>query len=511
MTFLPIIRRELAVAARRTATYRQRVIFAGVALACVSVLFAFSPMTRLSGAMMFQLVAWAGFIMCLLEGLRVAADTIALERREGTLGLLLLTDARGYDVVAGKVASAALQAFSTVVAMLPAFTLPLLMGGVTAGECWRVFLVLLGALLLALSVGIFVSSWSTGTLPAFGAALALLMVIFSPAVFQMLAGGPLAIDWISGPLPMMLRVMEPEFLNNPHVFWRATGGTVVACLSLFGGAALLLHRFPRLEAAHSNTTLQRWMRPTPGRSETWGGASSRSSPAVWLAERTLPGRKWLWGLLMTGLVGCFCAGMFAGQWAVMTIFVCEVVLGVAILLWAAAVAPLSLNSSRRNGALELLLCTPMSPQDIVRGQVDALYGYFMAPALIVAAGYAIVGGIGMGLANNSGFDSEGGIFAYGLFWFVYFVLNLHALAYTGLWNGLTNARVDRAIGKTVFAVLILPWITLVVPVLGCLGLVGWPVFWLYWASGRLNKRFRAESVKQFSAAQESGWLPWRAG
>ena len=146
---------------------------------------------------------------------------------------------------------------------------------------------------------------------------------------------------------------------------------------------------------------------------------------------------------------------------------------------------------------------------VYRETVDALYGYFMGPALIVAVGHSIVGAVGMGIGGNPSLGSDSSAFAYGLFWFAYFVLNLHALAYTGLWNGLTNARVDRAIGKTVFAVLLLPWITLVVPVIGCVGLIGWPIFWLYWSSDRLNKRFRAESVKQFAVAEESGWLPWK--
>src|SRR5687767_500700 len=35
VTFLPIFRRELAIAARRTATYRQRLIFGGLAAAVV--------------------------------------------------------------------------------------------------------------------------------------------------------------------------------------------------------------------------------------------------------------------------------------------------------------------------------------------------------------------------------------------------------------------------------------------------------------------------------------------
>ena len=133
MTFLPIFRRELAIAARRTATYRQRLIFGGLAAAMVVFLFLYLPLTKLAGPTIFRFASWSGLILCALEGLRATADSIARERREGTLGLLLLTDLRAYDVVAGKLASAGVLSFTTAVAILPSFSLPLLLGGVTAG------------------------------------------------------------------------------------------------------------------------------------------------------------------------------------------------------------------------------------------------------------------------------------------------------------------------------------------------------------------------------------------
>jgi hypothetical protein len=41
-------------------------------------------------------------------------------------------------------------------------------------------------------------------------------------------------------------------------------------------------------------------------------------------------------------------------------------------------------------------------------------------------------------------------------------------------------------------------------------MIGWPAFWIYWSSSRLEKQFRAEAVKQHSATEDSGWLPWRS-
>jgi ABC-type transport system involved in cytochrome c biogenesis permease component len=161
VTFLPIFRRELAIAARRTATYRRRLVFAGLAAAMVVFLFLYLPLTKLAGPAIFKMMSWAGLILCVLEGLRATADSISRERRDGTLGLLLLTDLRAYDVLAGKLASACVLSFTTVIAMLPAFALPLLIGGVSAGECWRLMLSLLAALFLAVTVGTLVSALAT--------------------------------------------------------------------------------------------------------------------------------------------------------------------------------------------------------------------------------------------------------------------------------------------------------------------------------------------------------------
>jgi hypothetical protein len=310
-------------------------------------------------------------------------------------------------------------------------------------------------------------------------------------------------------MEMFFRVPDFSFVVNPLSFWLATGSTVLVCAAMIVTAGVLLTRHPRLEANHVENKWQRWLRPNVARSESWDGASARTSPPVWLAERTLPGRRALWILITVGLLISFLGGWFGGRLAVPIILGSIVFFAFLIKLWLAVVAPLSLNNARRNGALELLLCTPVSPHDLVRGQVDALYGYFLGPALIIAGGFTIFGILGLGLAQRAALGSELWPMVYGVFWFVLAFLDFHALAYAGLWFGLTNARVDRAIGKTVFVVLLLPLITLVIPIVGVIGILAWPIFWISWSSAKLKRRFREQASEQFSAtADESGWLPW---
>jgi ABC-type transport system involved in cytochrome c biogenesis permease component len=97
MTVLPIVERELRVAARRSSTY------------------------------------WSGlmFLYCLGHGRRSTADCLSEEKREGTLGLLFLTDLKGADIVLGKLAATSMRGFYGFLAVFPVLAIPLLLGGIT--------------------------------------------------------------------------------------------------------------------------------------------------------------------------------------------------------------------------------------------------------------------------------------------------------------------------------------------------------------------------------------------
>src|SRR5437867_3045488 len=118
MTFLPIVARELRVRARQKVTHRFRVGTAIVAM--LLVLF----MLQMGGQRTFHTLAWLAFAFCLFEGTRTTADCLSEEKRAGTLGLLFLTDLRGYDVVLGKFIAASLNSFYALLAILPPFALP---------------------------------------------------------------------------------------------------------------------------------------------------------------------------------------------------------------------------------------------------------------------------------------------------------------------------------------------------------------------------------------------------
>jgi ABC-type transport system involved in cytochrome c biogenesis permease component len=112
MNSLPVIARELRLTSRQANTYWMRCGVAAIAaMAAVQemVLSANATNPNLVGEATFRAVSGLGFFLacgCVL----LTADTLSRERRDGTLGLLLLTKLKGYDIVLGKLCASGLTA-----------------------------------------------------------------------------------------------------------------------------------------------------------------------------------------------------------------------------------------------------------------------------------------------------------------------------------------------------------------------------------------------------------------
>src|SRR4030095_12909288 len=123
MTFLPIVERELRVAARRPMTYWTR--FSAASLAIVISAWVWLGLARRDappaslGQTLFGALSVLVFGFCLLAGVRNTADSVSEEKREGTLGLLFLTDLKGYDVVLGKFVANSVNSVYAALALFP--------------------------------------------------------------------------------------------------------------------------------------------------------------------------------------------------------------------------------------------------------------------------------------------------------------------------------------------------------------------------------------------------------
>src|SRR5687767_10618392 len=92
--FLPIAERELRVASRRRATYWLRFSMPGGLLVLAAWVFLANQRDsqRETGMMIFYVLTGGLTLYALTSGMRSTADSLAEEKRDGTLGLLFLTD-----------------------------------------------------------------------------------------------------------------------------------------------------------------------------------------------------------------------------------------------------------------------------------------------------------------------------------------------------------------------------------------------------------------------------------
>ncbi len=498
MTFLPIARRELLVASRRKTTFLVRLTTAIGAALLGFALLAFGGNARTSGDLMFTYLVQGGFLYALFAGVLLAADTISEEKRNGTLGLLFLTDLGGFDIITGKLTIVGLNALMALLAGLPVAALAWILGGVTGGEFWRCVLVLLNTLFLSLAVGLAVSARRRVQIETLIRTLIWLVVItFGLGLLhRLLLTRPSteALRWWLGVSPWV------SFSGAKDLPYRADSGRY---WSAFWLAHLLAWLF--LIAA-SWTVRRRWQdtavaRPTKAAVQVSIGADGKSvsivrrvislrmellddHPIAALLSSDTQVRLWVW--ILVGLA-CLLVGinMLTGN---------EPLLPISFLtkpkLMPAALTGLLLfvktlfawqacdffATCRRNSALDSLLTTPLTDAEIYRGQWIALRQNFLPPlvtlALILALGPFIQLLVGAKAAPlGPGWEPLFQAWVSWLFWLVSLPLELTAIWWFGMWLSLTQARPGWAFAKTVAFTVLLPQVFFCVPSLLIAGAV----------------------------------------
>ena len=174
MRFLSVAARELRSTARHKATYRVRWVTAAIFLGLlVWLLWAFGGFTNQRAVpSIFRTYSVLTLLYCLFMSTARTADCISVERREGTLGLLFLTNLNSGEIILGKLCSSALASVFGLMAIFPMLALPLLMGGITFANFGRTVLALLSGILSGLAAGFLASVLCKRQFTAIGLALA---------------------------------------------------------------------------------------------------------------------------------------------------------------------------------------------------------------------------------------------------------------------------------------------------------------------------------------------------
>ncbi len=436
MNIGPIFQRELRRQSRQWSTYWLRVLGGALVLAACAWGFAVTNLllqqlpafaslgNPLGGRGLF--IGLNRLMACLvwLIGPLLTADCLAREKRDGTLGLLFLTPLRAGDVVLGKALSHALRALMVLLAAYPVLMVPVLLGGVGWADGVRMFLLQLAVLGLALAAGVTASALSREWMRA--QILALILTVGASVAFAAIhvgvstswhaylsglgsrsagAQGGIAGVWdgaamlwgsFCGSLNLWAR-QNLFHLLDPIGLWSSGGlpgtstnvGLALFALALCWGLVWLAVQFAA--AGLARTWLREASPPPPNTMNRAAAALTEErfglrflkggrrrlldrSPIAWLQ-----GTRWTARVgrsLWAGLAGIIlCIAYMAGQNSEFVATSLPFVL-VPLVLAVAFSAAASFRGERETGALELILVTPITPQQMLMGRLRGLWGTF---------------------------------------------------------------------------------------------------------------------------------------
>lgn len=474
MKILPIVERELRVAARRRGTYWYRSAAAALALALFAWMFIISGTdpNRELGQRLFFALSGCFVGASLLAGIIFTADCLSEEKREGTLGLLFLTDLKGYEVVLGKLAASSLGAIYAVLAIVPVLAIPLLMGGVTAAEFGRVVLVLVNTLFLSLAAGLWVSASLRHGLASMALTLAVVLAI---NLLPPLVGVLHALARDQAPAePWLIPSVGYAWAVAHAPVYNARQHTFLISLSVTHGLGWLFLVLASQKVRHTwqegATTLRAsisarlagWLRGTPELRRQWQAEVIDVNPITWLGGR-LAYKAWI---VWAGL-GILCVLWMAAwitwgdDWAnELVAFLTVLAVHTLLRMWLAGEATLGLGPDRQSGALELILCTDLSVSEILQGRAEALRRHFFGPACFVLLMDLLLLSLALENANNRE-EVYGWLALYGVLMLM-LVLDLMALLWLGLWWGLICRQTTRAVLRSLALIFVLPWILMVI-------------------------------------------------
>jgi len=504
MTFLPIVDRELRSIARRRSTYWTRIVFALVAIAGAFVVMssvgAFQARTTGVGGSLFRFLVVIAFLFCALAGVFITSDCLSEEKREGTLGFLFLTDLRGYDVVLGKLMATSLNAFYGLLTIFPVLAITLTLGGVTHGEFWRMTLVFMNTLFFSLATGIFISSISRHDQRAMAGTFAVILVMAGAlplAQFVLTKLGALPPHTLS--LPSPLTAWQLAF-DAPYRMW-GTGfwnGLLITHAMGWGFLALASFLLPRIWQEAPAIGWRRANSVALSEREGAQRATRRArfldvNPVFWLTSRKSQTGSTL--AILCILVGF---GWLMYQFNQVVGFIGASVLSFFLSLLVAV--PVGLHScrffadARRNGALELLLSTPLTVKEILRGQWLTLRRAYLAPVIAVL-GLELPLVFTM-LPNTAGANVFPTLVAGGLFLagsMVTLVTDVFAAAWVGMLVGVTARKPARAPALTLLYAIVIPRVAFCIPRL----LIDIPL--LFWARDKLYRELRTLSSARYTS------------
>ena len=398
MNIFPIFARELRCESSLRVFRRQRL---GVAKVAALAFVIFMLLDRWIGGINLTFFAAMGpfsgifpFTL-LIVALNHAGNLLSIERREGTLPLLLLTHLNGYDIALGKVFQALFLDLILFLAIVPALTLPLLGIGLGLTEILFLTFAIANVLFFGLAIGLFGAVFGDSRVAASWCLLFLLpfVVSSSPFGFLLPTGGVwywlARFHWLN-PCDAVTHVQTAAAGFRPGAFWSSLLGSHAVAWCFIALAGFFLPRASRWQAGANAgaPARKKWRLWKPTFPPALRTRLLDHNPYLWLTsrDRWAAVQLWLWLLFLTAGWGWLAWFTWAVKGLNITVVLVLATASCWFLILTAMIpahAGRQLIADRLSGAFELILCTPLGVNEIVRGIWLSLARRFLAPLIVV--------------------------------------------------------------------------------------------------------------------------------
>jgi hypothetical protein len=465
MLLPPIIERELRIALQQHGAVKSRFRTAGMGVGAVSLFLLLGWLAGLGtrtgqhwGRTLHEILFYGGLYLAVIPSARISVGLFSEDRRNQTWELLYLAGITPGELFIGKLLGGTLIASCDLLALWPLLAVPFLSGGISLDLFLATIACLPVVLIFIIAVGTLASVICKDEGAAFVCAAVLvgvasLAIQLPYALGRSLTGAaPFSSGWLCLSPAYGPYLVGTHFgALKPGAFWATAAATVTWAILCLGMAALLLRRNWREDIGRSAPTgWQEMLRSWIQGSREWRLALRwrvlNQNPFQWLAQQDRRPVWLAWGII-AGVCLLWLRGWrtWRGYWpSTVNFYTTAFLLLLTVDTVMRHAAARRIGYDRRDGVLELLLTTPLTPDEIVDGQLAALKGQFR-PVRHALLGLCIVMMLG-GLLTRSW--NAPALVSYFLIWSLFLgwcLRSYKGTVATAMWIALNSGRPTFAV------------------------------------------------------------------
>ena len=379
-------------------------------------------------------------------------------------------------MVLGKVAATSLETALRLLAALPLVAIPFLIGGISLPQFALTALATWNLMFLSLAIGVCVSAYCVSGRTAVGVTFGLLAFltlgfpIVGEEVFNIrLSSREAPFFYMLCPLyTMEICLDRPQRLQSFNFLMNMAGIHALGWVCLLIACRRTRDSWREMIdspfVAKWRDRFTRWSKGAAEARRAWRTLMLDQNPVGWLEGRDRLQIRVLWILLLASGALFIVLDLaqqgwpdddFVILWGMFSHYI--------FCLWVALQSPRRLADDKQSGALELLLCTPMHPKEIVRGTLGMLIRRFGWAYLMLLAidAYLMLSYL---IVRRRNWDFHEPYVLLSLYSLLVCPLQVYAFAHVGVFQGLAQANSTRASAILVGKLGVLPWCLFIVTV-----------------------------------------------